>query len=130
MNSNSMDKRSIVTRTIIDILILMACGIVYYFVVTYTPFAMRCYLHDLFGIQCPACGMTRMLLSASRLDLNKAFHYNIFMFISFPFIVGEIIYMFYLNESRKKMNKVNKIIVRGWIIMFIVWGIVRNILSV
>ncbi|MCR5214694.1 MAG: DUF2752 domain-containing protein [Eubacterium sp.] len=124
------DKKSVACRMLMDILIIIGCGIVYYFVVVYTKMGFRCYFHDIFGLQCPACGMTRMFLSASRLDLKEAFHYNMFMFVSFPIVVGEIIYLFYLNESRKKMNRINKIFMTVWIALFVVWGIIRNILSI
>ena len=70
-----------------------------------------------------------MLLAISRLDLKTAFSYNRFMFISLPYIVYEIVYMFYINESKKPMNKVNKIILYIWVGLFVLWGVVRNVLA-
>ena len=129
MNNNDLSRGAVARRTLIDVGIVTLVGVVYYLVVRFTDFGLGCYIHDIFGINCPACGITRMLLAISRLDLKTAFSYNRFMFISLPYIVYEIVYMFYINESKKPMNKVNKIILYIWVGLFVLWGVVRNMLA-
>lgn len=43
----------------------------------------ECGIKQLFGIACPACGMTRAYLSLLMLDLEKAFYYNP-AFLTYP----------------------------------------------
>jgi len=49
-------------------LVLMALGL---------P-ALRCRMHDITGLPCPACGMSRALLQLCRADLAGALHANPF----------------------------------------------------
>ena len=114
-------------KTIRNILILVFVGVVYYFVARFTDFGLKCYIYELTGLNCPACGTTRMIVSASRLHFRESFNYNPFMFVSFPFVVGEVIYFLYINEARKPVNRVNKMIIYIWLALFVLFGILRNI---
>ncbi len=115
-------------RVIRDTAILFIAGVAYYIFVTVTPFSYKCYIHEIFGLDCPMCGTTRMMLALGRLDFAKAFHYNQFMFLTLPYVVYEVIYMFYLNESKKPAGKINMIILYIWLILLFVFGVVRNII--
>lgn len=117
-------------RTIMDTAIVFFAGVVYYFVLKYTHFSFKCYIHEIFGVQCSTCGMTRMMQSAVKLDFKRAFEYNRFLFITFPYIVYEVIYFFYLNESKKKINKTNEIILFIYLGLLVIYGILRNIFPI
>lgn len=123
----SLAKEDIRKRTIRDMVLLLFAGIVYYFLVIYTPFSMRCYFYELFHLKCPSCGITRMIISIIHFDFKQAFGYNPFIFVSFPYVICEIIYFIYLNESKKKMNRINKILLFIWLGLFMLFGIFRNI---
>ena len=125
-----LSPKAVRRRTIRDVVILFLVGVVYYFVVRFTDLGIKCYIHEVTGFDCPACGTTRMLISVSKLDFVRAFRYNRFMFITFPFVVGEIIYFLYLNEAKKPVNKVNQTLVFIWIGLFVLYGIFRNILPI
>lgn len=127
LSDNNINESIAIKRTLRDIGILFAIGFIYYLIQKYTHKGFVCYFRALFHIYCPTCGVTRMIMSMSRLELKKAFLYNQFMFITFPFWVGEIIYFFYILESKKKVNKVNQACVFIWIGMLILFGILRNI---
>lgn len=123
----SFAKEDIRKRTIRDMVLLLFAGIVYYLIVSYTPFGLRCYFLSLFGLKCPSCGVTRMAVSAVHFDFKSAFGYNPYIFVTLPYIIYEITYLFYLNESKKKMNRINMIILCVWIGLLIIFGIFRNI---
>lgn len=125
-----LSPESIRKRTIRDVVILIFVGIIYYFVVKYTDFGLKCYIHELTGFDCPACGTTRMIVSVSKLEIAKAFRYNRFMFVTFPFVVGEVIYFFYINEAKKPVNKINQVIIFIWLGLFVLYGVLRNILPI
>ncbi|MCR5609917.1 MAG: DUF2752 domain-containing protein, partial [Lachnospiraceae bacterium] len=59
-------------------------GIIYYFIVTRTPFSIECKLNKYFHINCFTCGLTRMVVSLVRLDFYHAFRYNIVLFVTLP----------------------------------------------
>lgn len=85
-----------------------------------------CPIKKITGLYCPGCGITRMLLSILQLDVYQAFRYNPLLFICLPFFV------FFIIESiiSKKEPLYNKIPTKIWvmiIIMFIIYGILRNI---
>ena len=123
----SLSKEDIRKRTIRDMVLLLICGIIYYFFIKYSPIVPKCYFYEITGLRCPACGVTRMIISAIHLRFRDAFNYNPYLFISSPFMLGEIIYLLYLNEAKLPMNKVNKIILYIWLGLLIVFGIIRNI---
>ena len=123
----SFAKEDIRKRTIRDMVLLLFAGIVYYLIVSYTPFGFSCYFQKLFGLKCPSCGVTRMAVSAVHFDFKAAFRYNPYIFVTSPYILYEIVYLFYLNESKKKIKRVNMIILSVWIGLLIIFGILRNI---
>ncbi len=115
-------------RVIRDTVILFMAGVAYYIFVTVTPFSYKCYIHELFGIDCPVCGTTRMMLSLAHFRFSEAFNYNQYIFITLPYIIYEIIYLFYLNESKKPAGKINRVILYLWVILLFIFGVVRNVL--
>ena len=125
-----LSPKAVIRRTVRDILILLLVGILYYFVVRYTDLGLECYLKKVTGFDCPSCGVTRMIISASRLDFARAFRYNRFMFVSFPFVVGEVIYFIYINEAKKPVNKINQKIIFIWLGLFVLYGVLRNIFPI
>ena len=122
------DSKTAWKLTIRDVVIITICGFIYYLAMKLTPFnGFKCYVNEIFHVKCPACGITRMLMSAIELDFHRAFNYNRFLFITFPYVVYEVIYLFYVNESKKPMRKSNQIILFIWIGLFIIYGIIRNV---
>ena len=55
-----------------------------------------CTTHQLTGLYCPGCGITRMLVSLVRGDLHTAFRYNPFLFITALPMTGMYLYGSYL----------------------------------
>ncbi len=85
-----------------------------------------CPIKTITGLNCPGCGITRMLLAILQLDFYQAFRYNPLLFICLPFFI-----FFYLESIiSKKEPLYNKIPTKVWIIIiivFIIYGILRNI---
>ena len=70
-------------------------------------FGNGCLFKQLFGVSCPACGMTRAYISLLRLDIASAFHYNP-AFLTFPVAVA----LGALAALDKKRSRL-------WLILFI-----------
>ena len=70
-------------------------------------FGNGCLFKQLFGVSCPACGMTRAYISLLRLDIASAFHYNP-AFLTFPAAVAFGV-LAALDKKRSRL----------WLILFI-----------
>ncbi len=55
---------------------LIFVGVMYYLLITITPFENPCRYYEETGKLCGGCGATRMMLSLIELDIPKAFSYN------------------------------------------------------
>lgn len=113
-----------------NLLYIIIGGLIYLLIVKYTPFGLRCPIHALTGLNCPACGTTRMALAITRMDFSSAFRYNGFMFITAPYLFVEVQYLLYKMETGEELNKVNKIVLYVWVGLLVLFGIFRNIYSI
>ncbi len=55
---------------------ILGVGLLYYGIVVTTGFSLGCAFLRTTGLQCPGCGISRMFLALSRLDLRAAFQYH------------------------------------------------------
>ncbi|MBR6404426.1 MAG: DUF2752 domain-containing protein [Eubacterium sp.] len=128
-DKKDLSPKEVRKRTLRDVLILALVGILYYVVVRFMHLGMACYIHYLTGYYCPMCGSTRMIIELTKFNISKAFHYNPFMFISLPYVIYEVVYLFYICEAKKKAGKVNQVVLFIWTALLAIFGIVRNIVS-
>ena len=87
----------------------------------------KCIIHEMFGIYCPGCGGTRMIISFIHLDFYQAFRWNpllfIFLIIGIIYLIIDIIVYF-----RKKVILVPNLKVWiGLVIILVIYMIIRNI---
>lgn len=111
----------------ITITILLSISLITYLLLgNYFHIYIHCPIKTITGLYCPGCGITRMLLSIIQLDFYQAFRYNPLLFITLPIFI-----IFFLNTLiTKKEPLYNKISNKVWtivIIIFIAYGILRNI---
>jgi len=125
-----LSKKAVWKRVFRNLGIVAFAGFLYYLVVRFTDLGIVCYFRYFTGYNCPSCGSTRMVIEMTKFNFSKAFHYNPFMFVSFPYVIYEVIYFFYINEAKKKVNKVNACILYIWIALLVIFGIVRNIIHI
>lgn len=59
-----------------------------------------CLIHNLFGEDCPGCGMTRALFSLLHLDFSAAWSCN-----PISFVVAPLLLFLYLKEVRKTIGE-------------------------
>lgn len=89
---------------------------------------LPCPLYEIFHIQCPTCGISRMFLSLFDFNLQAAFDYNAYILVSLPFILIEIIYfLYYFKDGYKKIPLYQNILLTIYFIGLIFFGILRNI---
>lgn len=122
----SENKRLI--KIIHRISLLLTVGLFYNVFVIVTGWGIPCIIHSLTGFNCPGCGITRMCVNISKLQFKKAFEYNRFIFITWPFIMYEIILELYnyVNYRKTKRCLFHNIVILLYVVLLISWGIARN----
>lgn len=114
-------------KTIKTVLLLLAAGLCYLVWIKLTGLALPCMFRSLTGFKCPGCGITTMFTALASLDFKASFNANPFLFVTAPFLCGEIIYRIYLKCSNMKCNKAREVAVICYGIALCIFGIVRNL---
>ena len=108
--------------------ILLAVGLVYYIFVALTNVGIPCVFRLITGLQCPGCGVSRMLMALSRFDFISAFHYNPAVLLTAPAILFCILRsdIDYIRTGKNSQNQYPLIWMASLVIL-LVFGVIRNI---
>ena len=87
---------------------------------------INCPIKEITGLYCPGCGITRMLQAILQLNFYQAFRYNPLLFISLPFFIFFTIEGI-ITKKDPLYNKIPNKILITIIIIFIIYGILRNL---
>ena len=124
-----MDKKRLKIVIVCSVLCLLI-GIGYYIFFKLTNIGLICPIHELFHVDCPGCGISRMIFSIFELDFYQAFRYNPLLFIYLPFIIFIIVDVLKGYVHNRSPKYVSKVPIFVWIILFIItigFGVIRNI---
>lgn len=108
---------------------VFALGIIYSFIVRYTPFSIPCFFQMITGLKCPGCGITRLILYLMDFQFYDAYCANRFLFITSPILILIFILNFFCKEEIRTMSFTKRITL-FYACSLIVWGIIRNILYI
>ena len=114
-----------ITKKNIIITVLSILFVILYFVFL-SLIKYKCIFHQ-FGIWCPGCGGTRMIISFVKLDFYQAFRWNPLLFI---LLICGIVYLIIgiIMFIKKKVILVpTKKLIIFIIVLLIVYMIIRNI---
>ena len=124
-----MNKKRLII-VIISILLVILISIGYYLFFHKYHIGLVCPIHEMFHVDCPGCGLSRMIFSMMELDFYQAFRYNPLMFILSPFILIiaiDLIISFLYERKTKIVSKISKPL---WITLYVIvllFGVIRNI---
>ncbi len=107
--------------------ILLAVGLAYYLFFTFTGLGLPCILRTVTGLKCPSCGITHMFSDLIRGDITAAYHDNIFLFFTWPFIGLLLLYGDYRNSGRRKLPRWCTAVGVVFVVLLVIWGIIRNL---
>ncbi len=96
-----------------------------------TGIGIPCPFHLITGLNCPGCGVTRMLVYIMHLDLGNAFRSNAVLFCMLPFLLLLLGYWLYryIRFGALRNNRAVEIVCWVFVGILLIWGIVRNIIG-
>ena len=106
----------------------LGVGLAYLLWVRFTGWGIPCPFHTLTGLDCPGCGITRMMLAFSRADWAAARAANAGLFYLSPWlalVLGRALWLWLTGRSANTLFlRVAGVIT---IVFLVVWGILRNL---
>ena len=111
--------------------VTLCVGCAYALFCRLTGLGIPCLFHLATGLNCPGCGVSRMLLSLLRLDFAAAFHYNAVLFCLLPVLLGLFglwIYQ-YVRWGGDRSGRVSRALTWALVVILLLWGVVRNLIG-
>lgn len=113
----------------IKFLVLLGIGILYFILGKLTGIYIPCFIHEVTGLYCPGCGISRMIINLCHLNFEKAYYCNQLLFISTPIFLFLIIDTFISNirDVKPIYKKIPNTVYYVYIVLLILFMIIRNI---
>jgi hypothetical protein len=121
-------------RLFYPIVVIGCCGLLALFFLNPVDYIWmpKCPIKMLFGIECPGCGFQRAAHALLHGRFIEAIGYNLFFVVAFPYLISVLLGNF-LREGRlrQKYKKIveHKWMTYGYIMLFFIWFIIRNIIK-
>ena len=109
--------------------VLLAVGCAYSIWYLCTGIGIPCVFHEITGLDCPGCGVSRMLLSLARLDFEAAFEYNAVLLCLLPVLLGllAVHVIRYVRTGSRRMTRFENAVLWILIVILLLWGVLRNL---
>ena len=111
------------------VVILLVLLVAYLIFTRLTGWGIPCAFHELTGLHCPGCGITRMLGALLQLDFAGAFHYNMLIFCMLPVAVFFSVrhWMRWLKTGKRVEDPIENVAAVAALVLLIIFGIMRNL---
>lgn len=96
-------------------------------------FSPKCPFKLLTGLNCPGCGLQRATYALLHGHIREAWSYNPFLFCVTPWVLIVIHTEWFCKDEQKiRLRRIfeGKVIIYIYILFYLLWGIVRNILEI
>ena len=128
LTNNDVKERAKTLSFILTSLLIIL--FLYYLFVRFTGIKLPCVFYELTHLQCPGCGITRMLTQFLQFNFVKGIKFNYFLGFTLPIVVFMIGYMSYTYILNKTYSKWFNTFITIYLICLLSWGILRNIFSI
>lgn len=112
--------------------ILIVCGLAYTAFYLITGYGIPCRFHEITGLSCPGCGISRMFVNMFRMQWHDAFMNNPAVFVLLPFSMIYVLrrLVIYVKNGTYRENIYTKCFIAAVLVILAVFGIVRNIIGI
>lgn len=117
-------------KTLKPIFLLLLIGGIYVVLIYTTGFKIPCPFRYVTGLDCPGCGVSRVILSYLKLDFKTAFYTNPVITVILPILFVDFIYHKYhyvVHDNKKDFNKLENIVLYIMIGALILYAVIKNI---
>lgn len=130
MKSITWHNNELLKKTLRSNGIVFIIGILYFIWYQFMNLGLPCVFYKVTGFYCPGCGVTRMFLALSRLDLAEAFRSNPLVLLLLPYgiflYVRRFVYIM-RNGEEYTYQKYHKYVLTLIVVLVLAFGIARNI---
>lgn len=111
--------------------VILCVGCAYAAFCSLTGWGIPCPFHLITGLNCPGCGVSRMLLSLLRLDFAAAFRCNAGLFCLSPFLLAlfAVWIVRYIRFGYRPHGRLLRAAELSMAALLILWGAVRNFIG-
>lgn len=107
--------------------VIFLLGGFYTVIIKTTGFSFSCFYHDLTGLYCPGCGITRMFLAIMDFNIPLALHQNLAAFIIITFWVLYSILRFIGKPAFLSSQKFTFTSYYICLALIVIWAFLRNV---
>ena len=114
----------------VRIAVVILTGLLYFVITSILGYGIPCPIRLITGLQCPGCGVSRMLSSIIKLNFTDAFDYHPVLFTSLPFlaiIFSDILWQ-YIYYGKYQLRKWENVIMIAIIVCLVAFCIIRNVI--
>lgn len=116
---------------------IVAAGIFYYFFdPTTSVLAPKCIMKEITGYQCPGCGFQRAAHAFLHGRVLEAVSYNLFFIIAIPYFLILLYSTLMMHREHPSRTTVrlydmatSRYAVFSYIVLYLIWWVVRNIIG-
>ena len=108
---------------------ILGMGIGYLLFILFTGWGIPCVFHLVTGLQCPGCGISRMIVALTRGDILLAARSNLLILCLLPFGIVLAVYKIwqYVRTGKTSMRKLEMAFYIVAFLLCVVFFIIRNI---
>lgn len=91
-------------------------------------FGIPCVFHKISGLECPGCGITRMVGAFLEGNLSRAWRYNPFTFLAAPILLVLMLRLAarYIRSGQPMLTRKENLVVWVLVVCAVIFGIMRN----
>jgi hypothetical protein len=125
-----MLKRLRIRKLILFLSGICLAGVLYGLIWQITGWGFPCIFNKVTHLQCPGCGISRMILCLLRFDFAGAFRYNQGIFLALPFMAVLFILFCksYVQKGTLSLPRWGNILLWLLIVWLLIFAVIRNII--
>lgn len=127
LGSNNQHTNGYSSRKILFLLLVCCAGLAFLVWVRCGGAGIPCVFHEVTGLKCPGCGITRMIAALSAGDLGAAWRANPFLLATLPYLIFLLAYNAFRwvrNERTGPKFEAAAVVYCAGLVIF---GVLRNL---